>query len=817
MAEGETFGRYQLVKVVGTGGMAQVHLARQVGPDRFIKPCVLKRIAPEHRNNSVVRALFLEEARVSALLNHPNVVSTFDFGQVDDVPYMAMEWVDGVNLAQLCKALARSDKWLAPGPAVDIVLAVLEALDYAHQLTDLNGNPLHLVHRDVSPQNVLISRRGAVKLADFGIARHEARETKTQGPTTKGKPGYMAPEQAMGGAIDGRADLYSVGIMLTELLSARRVLPKKDAISILKIQERVRALFELPRNVPRGIGELAVALTALEPNERPRTAREAAQRLRTAAQPLPQNTLGSVVAGIFESFVREDLAPSGSTPSESPSPLQLEAEATALMPPPPPAVTADLVFDEKSWAEQEEASGTGAAYEGWPKPTAEPAAPAATIDDTLVRRSSSMDAFEYFGAVHSEDAKNRGKLTLPLPPGVTPRDHTKPPPPPQKPVIPLRSEAIDHALATAQDAVVVEEPRPQARAKILPLLPLIGAGLAVLLVGLGVMAAFTLREPEAVVVAKGSLWVQSDPPGAAIYFDGKPIDRQTPAEIPGLVADEPHRVSVQKAGYLVVPKEAQAKAQAGGKTEVRFRLKRGRVYEIQSSPSDAVVTVNGKKLPTPTPVKLEVLPFGETATISLELDGHLPATLKLRSTTETATVTTVTLRPGVSLEIASEPPGAEITVDGQARGKAPIYDVMVPRDGSFQIAAKKRGYRPWKQRLQAKKLPEGPLVAELKPLPFLAMPMTAEERREAKVLDQKASRLEADRRRTADRLKTAEQKLETMEGSRQNFVGDVADVQRRVDELRAHLDEVENELSEVQASIDAMRDTLQTRMEAESD
>ena len=89
MAEGETFGRYQLVKVVGTGGMAQVHLARQVGPDRFIKPCVLKRIAPEHRNNPVVRALFLEEARVSALLNHPNVVSTFDFGQVDDMPYMA--------------------------------------------------------------------------------------------------------------------------------------------------------------------------------------------------------------------------------------------------------------------------------------------------------------------------------------------------------------------------------------------------------------------------------------------------------------------------------------------------------------------------------------------------------------------------------------------------------------------------------------------------------------------------------------------------------------------------------------------------------
>lgn len=833
MTEGEAFGRYQLLKVVGTGGMAQVHLARQVGPNKFIKPCVVKRIAPEHRGNDVVRSLFLEEARISALLSHPNVVTTFDFGEVDGVPYLAMEWVDGVNLAQLCKALAGNDKWLAPGPAIDMVLGILEALDYAHQLTDLDGRPLHLVHRDVSPQNVLISRRGEVKLTDFGIARHEARETKTMGPVTKGKPGYMAPEQAMGGVVDGRADLYSAGIMLTELISARRVFAKREALSVLKVQERVRALFGIPRNLPRGVMDLALAMTAIEPEQRPRTARECAQRLRVAAEGLPLGTLSSVVSNIFSAYVKdtpaESGAGSGSSPGAASPPVpEIDVASTFLLPSPPPSITADLEFNEKSWAEQDKAEGTAAAYQGWPKPEPPPpkgsgdGAPAPGLDGELVRRSSSMDAFEYFGAVHSEEAKSRGaKLTLPLPPGVTPREQTIPPPAkpvvPAKPVIPLRSEAIDQALATAQDAVVVEDAPVRRRAKLQPLLPLIGAALAVLLVGLGVMAAFSQRGPEQTLAAKGALWIVSVPPAAAIFIDGKPTDRRTPAEFPGLGPEETHRVVVAKPGYLSVPREAQAKAQAGGRTEVRFELRRGRIYEVQSTPSDAVVSVNGKKLATPTPVKLEVLPFGETATITVELDGHLPASLKLRSAVETPTVAAVTLRPGLSLEIASEPVGAEVVIDGVPRGKAPIYDVMVPRDGSFQVLAKKRGYRPLKQRLVSKKLKDGPLVLELKPLPFLAMPMSAEERKEAKALDQKATRLELDRRRTADKLKTTEQKLAAMEASRQNFVGDVADVQRRVDELRAHLDEVENELSEVQASIDSMRDSIQTRMESEEE
>src|SRR5687767_15566353 len=130
--------------------MAQVHLARQMGPSGYVKPCVLKRISKEHAKDEKVRRLFLEEARISALLNHRNVVQTFDFGEVDGTPFMAMELVDGVNLAQLLKLMAKADRWIALGPGAAIVRAVLDALDYAHQLEDLDGRPLKLVHRDVS-------------------------------------------------------------------------------------------------------------------------------------------------------------------------------------------------------------------------------------------------------------------------------------------------------------------------------------------------------------------------------------------------------------------------------------------------------------------------------------------------------------------------------------------------------------------------------------------------------------------------------------------------------------------------------------------
>jgi len=211
VTEKEEFGRYRTLKLLGRGGMAEVFLAEQIGPQDFVKPCVLKRISPQFLSNVTIRKMFLAEAKLSALLNHPNIVQTFDFGEVDGQPYMAMEFVDGVNLAAMCSQLSRSRLWISTRTAIEITITICQALKYAHTAKDRNGEPLSLVHRDVSPQNVLVSREGAIKLADFGIARHGPLDEPTLLPGAKGKPGYMAPEQYQQASIDGRSDLYSLG------------------------------------------------------------------------------------------------------------------------------------------------------------------------------------------------------------------------------------------------------------------------------------------------------------------------------------------------------------------------------------------------------------------------------------------------------------------------------------------------------------------------------------------------------------------------------------------------------------------------------
>ena len=151
--------------MVGSGGMAHVHLAIQNVPQGYKKPCVLKRIAPEHVSSRAFRKMFLEEARLTALLSHPAIVQTFDFGEVDNVPYLALELVDGPNLARLCVTLAKNMTWIPIRAAVELTARVADALDYAHNLVSLEGLPMNLVHRDVSPQNIMLSRTGEVRFA----------------------------------------------------------------------------------------------------------------------------------------------------------------------------------------------------------------------------------------------------------------------------------------------------------------------------------------------------------------------------------------------------------------------------------------------------------------------------------------------------------------------------------------------------------------------------------------------------------------------------------------------------------------------------
>ena len=214
-------GKYRLLGALGHGGMADVFLAVADGPEGFRKLCVLKLLKEEMAHDEEYRAMFLDEARLAARLNHPNIVQTFEVGETHGRLMIAMEYVEGQTANRVRKRLAPEQFPLTS--CISILCDVLDALEYAHRLTDFDGTPLHIVHRDVSPQNIVIGYDARVKLLDFGIAKSSAALQETQAGVLKGKVGYMAPEQASMAQVDGRADVFSVGVILWELIAGRRL------------------------------------------------------------------------------------------------------------------------------------------------------------------------------------------------------------------------------------------------------------------------------------------------------------------------------------------------------------------------------------------------------------------------------------------------------------------------------------------------------------------------------------------------------------------------------------------------------------------
>jgi serine/threonine-protein kinase len=217
------FGKYLLLRQLAIGGMAEVYLARQSGPAGFEKECVIKRILPSLAADQQFVNMFLDEARIAARLSHPNIVQIFDLGSVSEGDYfLAMEHVHGVDLQQIEEAEAQRGGRMPLAIAVRIVSNVAEGLEHAHRATDSRGAALGLVHRDVTPSNVIVSFDGVAKILDFGIAKAVAKKGRTEVGVIKGKIPYMSPEQVQGEPLDARSDVFSLGTVLYELTTGHK-------------------------------------------------------------------------------------------------------------------------------------------------------------------------------------------------------------------------------------------------------------------------------------------------------------------------------------------------------------------------------------------------------------------------------------------------------------------------------------------------------------------------------------------------------------------------------------------------------------------
>jgi eukaryotic-like serine/threonine-protein kinase len=229
------FGRYILLDKIASGGMAEVYRAKTSGAEDFQRLVAIKCMRPELTLNDQFITMFVDEAKLASSLTHPNIVQINELGRVGNQLFIAMELINGRDLRHILSRSKETQIQIPVGFAAYVIAKAAEALDYAHAMKSLDGRPLKLVHRDISPQNILVTYDGQVKLVDFGIARAEERRTETQAGQLKGKLAYMAPEQTLGGAeLDHRVDIFALGAVFYELLTAQQLFSGDDPIEIVE-------------------------------------------------------------------------------------------------------------------------------------------------------------------------------------------------------------------------------------------------------------------------------------------------------------------------------------------------------------------------------------------------------------------------------------------------------------------------------------------------------------------------------------------------------------------------------------------------------
>lgn len=301
---GEQFGKYVLVGEIATGGMAEVFLGVKHGLEGFLKVVVLKRVLPQFSDNEQFVRMFIDEARIAARLDHPNIVRTYEFGEVNGQYFTAMEYLPGEDLRGILRRLSHSRQRLPVHVSVGIVMQLCAGLHCAHQLTDTNGRPLNLVHRDVSPPNIVITYGGEVKIIDFGVAKTNTTETATG--TIKGKLAYMPPEQVLGRGVGQRSDIFSAGVVLWELLTGRRLFGREsDAATLYAIMnDPIPPPSRYRSEVPRELDAIVLRALSRVPADRFDTAEEMEAVLEQFLESQPKydaRCLSAIVEELFGS------------------------------------------------------------------------------------------------------------------------------------------------------------------------------------------------------------------------------------------------------------------------------------------------------------------------------------------------------------------------------------------------------------------------------------------------------------------------------------------------------------------------------------
>ncbi|HYV46190.1 MAG TPA: protein kinase [Myxococcaceae bacterium] len=407
LAEGTPIGKYVVRRKIAEGGMAEIYLASSRGPEGFEKDVAIKRIRPFLAGDEQFVQMFIAEARVASRLNHANLVQVFEFDKHQDTFYLAMELVRGHSLWDVRRRAKEMVDPMSPTLVAHVGAEVARGLGYAHRLAD-KGKPLNLVHRDVTPHNVLLSFDGAVKLADFGVAKHSA--SSTAAGVLKGKFAYMSPEQSRGEALDGRTDLFALGIVLWENLTGGRLFDGDSDVAVLRAVQSsaIAPPSRLNPDVPEALSAVVMKALERDPAQRYQDGQEMERALAgfvlSHAKSVDDTDLGAYLRKLYaEELAQEARVPAPEGGAEPPPRKEPTAQvgAAAAAPPqlnasPDEDMHAATNVVERSRPKTEVKSNPSAPTLEMPAMSAPPgASPTATTDasaepaPTPVRRSSS--------------------------------------------------------------------------------------------------------------------------------------------------------------------------------------------------------------------------------------------------------------------------------------------------------------------------------------------------------------------------------------------------------------------------------------------
>lgn len=676
----QDFGDYRLLRKLAQGGMAEIFLAQD---DKSSRVVALKRILPHlaHQENFI--RMFIDEARIVTHLEHPNVAGVYDQGKHDGFYYIAMEFVQGHSLLAVSERAKQMKMALPYGLLAFTVAELLAALACAHTARDGRGRHLGIVHRDVTPQNVLISYGGEVKLIDFGVAKARARLTQTEAGFTKGKLAYMSPEQARGEELDGRSDLFSVGIILHEITTNSRLFNKEGPGGILGaiVNDPIPKPSSKLRGYPAELERIVMKALDKDVTQRYQTADEMREDLlrfaRRERPPPSQKRLKELIYDLFGP--PENLGIVQQAEIQAPTPARVEAESALRS-----------VEDDPS-----SVFNRGADEGKNPIPALEDIPP----DETRMmeplraqsRASQSAAKLEVTGdSVVAVQAPSSVQVEVP------------------EPRVPWQVRLGRFLREVLTDLRLSLRERPG---------PWFGAAAILLVAVLGVLAfatGFTSRVGAAVSDAAEAarelkhsaglddrpdagrappaLRLVSDPPGAAIVIDGLGTGLITPQRMEDLPIDQAFTVQLELDGYRTF-EETVKLSPGSGEQEVTFHLEpMVGGLQVHSEPEGATVYLNGTKTRQQTPAEFTSLPAGETYNVKVVKPGYVSESrvaivpdegferLRFVLPIDQAAV------PDGTISVTTKPSGCVVTVDGKAAGTSPLSPFSVrPGDHVVQV------------------------------------------------------------------------------------------------------------------------------------